>query len=89
MADLDVSRLRREAEFEAHATTYHRITLLLKLVIIHLAAVIAFLVVTFAIGAGFIPGLIVGGLIVWAGVFALRHGWAHSSERESGYPAPR
>jgi hypothetical protein len=86
MAEQDVGRLERVAEFDAHATTYHRFTLLLKWVMVSLATVIASLVVTFAVGAGWAGGLAVGIVIFLVGVFALRHGWAHSSERESGYP---
>lgn len=86
MAEQDVGRLERAAEFDTHAATYHRFSLLVKWAIIHLASVIAFLVLTFAVGAGWLAGLILGAAIFLGGVYALRHGWAHSSERESGYP---
>lgn len=86
MAEQDVGRRERAAEFEVHATSYHRFTLLLKWVMISLGTVIAFLILTFAVGAGLVGGLVAGIVIVGVGVFALRHGWAHSSEHESGYP---
>lgn len=89
MADQDVGRLSEAAEFEAHAATYHRITLVLKSAMIGAATIIASLIVTFVVGAGLVGGLIVGVVIAGVGVFALRHGWAHSSEHESGYPVTR
>ena len=89
MADQDVGRLSQAAEFEVHAATYHRITLVVKSAMIAAATIIATLIVTFVAGVGIVGGLVVGVVIAGAGVFALRHGWAHSSERESGYPVPR
>lgn len=85
MAEQDVGRLERVAEFDTHATTYHRFTLLIKWVMISAATMISFLILTFVAGA-LAGGLAVGIVIFLIGVYALRHGWAHSSERESGYP---
>jgi len=66
-----------------HAVTYHRFMLGVKWVAIHFAAVIVFLTLWFATSAGFIGGL-VAGLVVWGvGVYAMRHGMAHSSERDN------
>ena len=68
------------AEWQAHAGVYHRFMLGLKWAGIHLAALIAFLTVWFATAAGFWPGLLAGALVLGAGVFAMTHGMAHSSE---------
>jgi hypothetical protein len=64
----------------AHAATYHSITLLVKCVMVVAASLLSFLIVGFAANAGFFAGLIAGLVVLAAGTFALRHGWAHSSE---------
>ena len=66
-----------------HAVTYHRFMLGVKWVAIHFAAVITTLVLWFATGAGFIGGAVAGALVLAVGVFAMRHGLAHSSERDN------
>ena len=54
------------------------------------ATLVSSLAVWFAAGAGFWAGLVVGLIVLGAGTFALRHGWAHSSEAESlDYPQAR
>ena len=53
---------------------------------IHLAAVSVFLILWFGTGAGFGWGLIVGLLVYGLGVYAMRHGMAHSSEVNSIEP---
>ena len=66
-----------------HAATYHRFMLGVKWLSIHLAAVLVFLILWFAAGAGFLAGL-VGGLAVFAaGAYAMAHGLAQSSEGET------
>ena len=66
-----------------HAGAYHRFMLGVKWVAIHLATVIVFLGLWFAAGAGFLAGLIGGAIVFGAGVYAMTHGLAHSSEGES------
>jgi hypothetical protein len=69
-------------QVDEHAMTYHRFMLAVKWCGIHAAALIAFLVLWFATPAGFVGGLTVGLVIFAAGVYAMRHGLAHSSESE-------
>jgi uncharacterized membrane protein YjjP (DUF1212 family) len=69
---------------------YHRFTLLVKWVMVMAASIISFLGTWIAANGGFIAGLIVGLIVLGAGTYALRHGWAHSSEAGSiGYPQAR
>ena len=78
------------AEVAVHAAGYHKFSLLVKWVMVVAATTIPFLVIWFATPAGFWGGLAVGLVILAAGIFALRHGWAHSSEDESlDYPQTR
>ena len=85
LADIDGS-----SEIAAHTATYHSITLLVKWVMVVAATLLSFLIVWFAAGAGFLAGLIVGLVVFAVGTFALRHGWAHSSEDGSlSYPPAR
>ena len=89
MAD-DLVAIETTTEVAAHAAAYHKFTLLVKFVMVTAASVIPFLAIWFALGDGFIPGLIVGLIIFGVGIYALRHGWAHSSEEGSFvYPQGR
>jgi hypothetical protein len=77
-------------EVAAHAAAYHKFTLLVKWVMVLAGATISFLALWFAAGAGFIAGAIVGLIVFGVGSYALRHGWAHSSEDGSiVYPQAR
>jgi hypothetical protein len=75
-----------DLDLATHAANYHRFMVGLKWVLIHLAAVVAFLTLWFATPAGFVWGLIVGVAIFAAGAYAMTHGLAHSSEP---YPPER
>jgi hypothetical protein len=72
-----------ETELLTHAQTYHRFTLGLKWVAIHLATIIAFLIVWFATPGGFFGGLFVGAVVLAVGVWAMNHGLNHSTERDN------
>ena len=77
-------------EVAEHASAYHKFTLLVKWVMVLAASIVSFLAVWFAAGAGFIAGLVVGLIVFGVGAYALRHGWAHSSEDGSlAYPKAR
>jgi hypothetical protein len=77
-------------ELVQHAAAYHKFTLLVKWVMVLAGSLISFLAVWFAAGGGFIAGLIVGLVVLGVGTYALRHGWAHSSEDGSlAYPQGR
>lgn len=71
------------------ARTYHRFTLLLKSVVICLATAIVFLTVSFGAGGGLAWGVIDALVVAGAGIYAMRHGLAHSSEAESLPPPQR
>ena len=79
----DLSLIDTTPEIAAHAAAYHKFTLLVKWVMVLAASMISFLAVWFAADDGFIAGLIVGLVVFALGTFALRHGWAHSSEEGS------
>ncbi len=83
MADQAYPALDPASDLARHAITYHRFMLGVKWMAIHFAAVITFLVLWFATGAGFIGGAVAGALVLAVGVFAMRHGLAHSSERDN------
>jgi len=78
-----VQQQTRDQDFAVHAANYHRFMLGVKWFAILFAALEAFLTLWFATPAGFLTGLIVGAVILAAGVFAMTHGLAHSSESES------
>ncbi len=78
------------SEITAHMAAYHKFTLLVKWVLVLAASMISFLGTWIAGDGGFIAGLVVGLIVLGAGTFALRHGWAHSSEAGSvAYPQAR
>ncbi len=78
------------SEIAAHVAAYHRFSLLVKWVMVLAATMLSFLGVWIAAGAGFIAGLVVGLIVLGLGMYALRHGWAHSSEEGSlASPQPR
>ena len=79
----DIAATDTTSEIAAHAAAYHKFTLLVKWVMVLAASMISFLAVWFAADLGFIAGLIVGLVVFALGTFALRHGWAHSSEAGS------
>jgi hypothetical protein len=72
-----------ESILRAHGRTFHGFTLALKIVCLHFAVLITFLVIAFATKAGVIPAIIAALFVAWAGVYALRHGLAHSTENGS------
>ncbi len=73
-----------------HAAAYHKFSLLVKWVMVLAGTVLSFFGVWIAAGAGFIAGLVVGLIVLGLGTYALRHGWAHSSEAGSiAYPQAR
>ena len=76
------------AYWNEHAATYHRFMLGVKWFAIHAGALIAFLLLNFAMGASFIGALFVGVVIFLAGVWAMRHGLAHSTEVNSDPTVP-
>jgi hypothetical protein len=76
-----------DSDIMVHAATYHRFMLAVKWFVIHFAAITAFLTLWFATPAGFVWALIAGLAIFGGGVYAMRHGLAHSSEGES-LPGP-
>ena len=89
MAD-DLVSVDEASEIAVHAAGYHKFSLLVKWVMVVAATVISSLTVWIAADAGFIAGLVVGLVVFGVGTFALRHGWAHSSEGESlAYPQAR
>lgn len=71
------------SEITAHMAAYHKFTLLVKWVMVMAASVLAFLGLWLGAQAGFIAGAVVGLIVFGAGTYALRHGWAHSSEEGS------
>jgi ABC-type polysaccharide/polyol phosphate export permease len=68
---------------QRHALTYHRFMLGLKWVLIHLAALVVLLTVSFATQAGLGWGVVDALVVYAAGVYAMRHGLAHSTEELS------
>jgi hypothetical protein len=72
-----------ETILKAHGRTFHGFTLGLKIACLHLAVIITFLVIAFATQAGVLWGIIAALFVAWAGVYALRHGLAHSTENDS------
>jgi predicted membrane channel-forming protein YqfA (hemolysin III family) len=57
-----------------HERTYKTFNILLRWCMVHLASVIAFLVLWFATGAGFITALVVGVVVFALGyAFVIRH----------------
>ena len=86
----DLVGVDETSEVAVHAAAYHKFSLLVKWVMVLAATVISSLTVWIAAGAGFIAGLVVRLVVFGGGTFALRHGWAHSSEDESmSYPQAR
>ena len=72
-----------DGDFTVHAETYHRFMLGVKWFSLHLAALLVLLVLWFATPAGFGGGLVAAIVIMAAGIYALRHGLNHSTERDS------
>ncbi len=79
MAD-DLVGVDQASEVAVHAAAYHKFSLLVKWVMVLAATAISSLTVWIAAGAGFLAGLVVGLVVFGVGTYALRHGWAHSSE---------
>ncbi|HTK35639.1 MAG TPA: aa3-type cytochrome c oxidase subunit IV [Caulobacteraceae bacterium] len=79
---MPTDRADQDPDLAAHARTYHRFMLGLKWIAIHTASVLAFLIVAFATPAGIISGVLAGIVVFGAGIFAMTHGLAHSSEAE-------
>jgi len=74
--------------WDEHAATYHRFMLGVKWFAIHAAALVAFLLLKFAMGASFVGAVFVGVVIFLAGVWAMQHGLARSSEVNSDPAVP-
>ena len=89
MAQSDFGLPDPVGDFNTRADTYHHFMLGVKWVALSFAAMLAFLILSFATPAGIVAGLVAGALVFAVGVYALRHGLAHSSEREMGYPTHR
>ncbi len=70
-------------ELRRHATTYHRFTLAVKWVAIHLAVILGFLIVAFATPGGIFGGLVVAAVILAVGIYAMTHGLQHSTESDN------
>ncbi len=86
----DLIQADTPSEITVHMAAYHKFTLLVKWVMVLAASMLAFLGLWIAAHAGFIAGLVVGLIVFGAGTYALRHGWAHSSEDGSiAYPQAR
>lgn len=72
-----------DSDISVHAETYHRFMLGVKWMAIHLAVILTFLLLWFGASAGFL-GALIGALFVLAvGIYAMRHGLAHSTERDN------
>jgi hypothetical protein len=67
----------------AHGHTFHGFMLAVKWFCIHLATILAFLVITFCTGAGFLWGVIAAVIVLGVGIWAMNHGLAHSTEQAS------
>ena len=89
MAQSDFGLPDPVGDFNVRADTYHHFMLGVKWVALSFATMIAFLILAFASPVGILGGLVVGALVFAVGVYALRHGLAHSTEREMGYPPHR
>jgi hypothetical protein len=72
-----------DSEISVHARTYHGFMLGVKWMAIHLAVILVFLVLWFCTSAGFLGALIGALLVLGAGVFAMSHGLAHSTEQDN------
>ena len=66
----------------AHARTYHSFTLLVKWVCITLGTTVVFLIASFCTPAGVGWGLLLALIVAVVGIYAMRHGLAHSSEED-------
>ena len=89
MADTDTRLSPNDQLFLEHARTYHQITKTVKWLLVCGASLGVFLVLYFATTASFLGSLAVGLVIFALGAYAMRHGLAHSSERESAPPELR
>lgn len=72
------------AEIKRHARTYHGFTLAVKWFSIHLATLLTLLVLWFCAPVGFAGAAVCAAIVLAAGVWAMNHGLAHSTEDESG-----
>ena len=72
-----------ETELEVHERTYHRFMLGVKWFAIHCAVIAVFFGMWLASPAGFGWALIAAVIVGAVGIWAMRHGLAHSSE---GHP---
>ncbi|MDR3507741.1 MAG: hypothetical protein P4L64_07585 [Caulobacteraceae bacterium] len=66
-----------------HAAAYHHFMLGVKWVAIGLGAFLTFAIMAFGTSAGILPGLICGALVLVIGIYAMRHGLAHSTESDA------
>ena len=84
MSEHHAAGAARSEEFLRHATTYHRFMMGVKWAMIALASLIGGLTVAYGAGAGPVAGVFVLAVAFSAGVYAMNHGLAHSSERDNG-----
>ena len=89
MADTDTRLSANDQLFLEHARTYHQITKTVKWLLVGGAALGVVLVLYFATSTSFLGSLAAGVIIFALGSYAMRHGLAHSSERESAPPELR
>ena len=78
----DIEHYDRRRDFKIKAGSYHHFMLGAKWAAISVASILTFLIVGFATPASVIAGLIAGAVVFAVGVYALRHGLAHSTEYE-------
>ena len=72
-----------EPELAAHAMAYHRFMLGLKWVLVFLASFLTWATLSFGSNAGLGWGIVMGIVVFGIGVFAMRHGLAHSTESDN------
>jgi hypothetical protein len=75
--------IRPDVENNVHAQTYHRFMLGVKWMAIHLAVLLVFLILWFCTSAGFFAALIAALIVLGAGIYAMTHGLAHSTEKDN------
>ena len=69
-------------ELQRHAESYHRFMLGVKWCAIHLASLLVLLTLWFCTGTGFLGAFVSAALVFGVMVYAMRHGLAHSTERD-------
>lgn len=82
MTEQHIEHYDRRRDFRIKAGSYHHFMLGVKWAAITVASILTFLILSFATTASVIGGLVAGGVVFAVGVYALRHGLAHSTEDE-------